>query len=75
MGCMMLFVQGLRGNRTEEGTPHVVGVHVESGVVEGTREEMAASKRWRRSHSRELRPHTGCPLQADSNASSLSMAS
>ena len=33
--CHMIFtmshasVQGLRENRTEEGTPHVVGVHVE----------------------------------------------
>ena len=35
MGCMMPFVQGLRENRTEEGTPHVVGVHVERKVVDG----------------------------------------
>ena len=25
MGCMMPFVEGLRENRTKEGTPHVVG--------------------------------------------------
>ena len=36
---MMPFVQGLRENRTEEGTPYVVGVHVEWGVVEGRREK------------------------------------
>ena len=43
-------VQGLpaRENRTEEGTPHVVKVHVEWGVLEGRREEIAAGKRWRR---------------------------
>ena len=65
MGCMMPFVQGLQQNRTEEDTPHVVG------VVEGVqeREEIAASKRWRRSpNSRELPPHRGYPLQSDSNA-------
>ena len=61
----MPFVQGLQQNRTEEDTPHVVG------VVEGVqeREEIAASKRWRRSpNSRELPPHRGYPLQSDSNA-------
>ena len=30
---MMPFVQGLRENRTEEGTPYVVGVHVECLVA------------------------------------------
>ena len=28
-------VQGLRESRTEEGSPHVVGIHVEWGVVDG----------------------------------------
>ena len=50
-------VEGLRENRTEEGIPYVVGVHVDWGVVEGRREKRlqlasvggggSASKRWR----------------------------
>ena len=28
MGCMMPSVEGLRENRSEEGTPYAVGVHV-----------------------------------------------
>ena len=39
---MMRSVQGLRENRTEEGTPHVVGVHVEWGVVEEKRLQRAS---------------------------------
>ena len=31
MGCMMSSVEGLRENRTEEGTPYAVGVHVDWG--------------------------------------------
>ena len=58
MGCMMPAVEVLRENRTEEGTPYVVGVHVFGlGVVGGRREKRlqlasvgggrSASKRWR----------------------------
>ena len=32
-------VEGLRENRSEEGTPYAVGVHVDWGVVEGRREK------------------------------------
>ena len=39
----MSSVEGLRENRTEEGAPHVVGVHVEWGVVESRRERRDCS--------------------------------
>ena len=49
MGCMMPSVEGLRENRTEEGTPHSMwwGWGQE-------REEIAAGKRWRQKVLRSL---------------------
>ena len=37
--CMMPAVEGLRENRTEEGTPYVVGDHVDWGVRAGERRD------------------------------------
>ena len=36
---MMPSVEGLRENRTEEGTPYVVGDHVDWGVRAGERRD------------------------------------
>ena len=35
MGCMILSIEGLGKNRTEEGIPYVVGIHVDWGIFEG----------------------------------------
>ena len=45
---MMLSVQSLRENQTEEGAPHVVGVHVEWKVVKAGERRVAVGKGWRR---------------------------